>query len=78
MPVSINTKALECKIRANLMPLAWYPDRVVDWCFDKDEKRDLKQLWVNLIEFSNFDCFEICLKSKLLLEIKSINKEISG
>ena len=23
-----------------LLPIAWHPDRVLDWCFDEDEKRD--------------------------------------
>ena len=27
------------------MPIAWYPDRYVDWCVDEDEKKDLKLLW---------------------------------
>ena len=36
------------------MSIAWYPIRVVDWCFgndekDEDEKTDLKKLWLNLI-----------------------------
>ena len=28
-----------------LMPITWHPDRVIDWCFDEDQKRDLKKLW---------------------------------
>ena len=27
------------------LPVAWHPDRVVDWCFDEEEKRDLRRLW---------------------------------
>ena len=33
-------------IRRQLLPIAWHP--VVDWCFDEDEKRDLKRLWGEL------------------------------
>ena len=29
----------------DLLPAAWHPDRVVDWCFDEEEKRDLRILW---------------------------------
>ena len=25
---------------AELLPIAWHPDRVIDWCIDEDEKRD--------------------------------------
>ena len=35
-------------IRRQLLPIAWHPERVVDWCFDEDEKRDLKRLWGEL------------------------------
>ena len=33
------------KLYADLLPVGWYPDRVVDWCIPEDEKRDLKELW---------------------------------
>ena len=29
----------------DLLPVAWHPDRVVDWCVDEEEKRDLRRLW---------------------------------
>ena len=32
-------------IMKELLPIAWHPDRVLDWCFDEDDKRDLKKLW---------------------------------
>ena len=25
---------------AELLPIAWHPDRYLDWCLDEDEKRD--------------------------------------
>ena len=25
---------------AELLPIAWHPDRYLDWCIDEDEKRD--------------------------------------
>ena len=38
---------LQChrKIKDELLAVTWHPDRVVDWCFDEDEKRNLKKLW---------------------------------
>ena len=38
-------KAQKTQIKYELAPIAWHPDRVIDWCFDEDEKRDLKVLW---------------------------------
>ena len=37
-------KAQKAQIRDELMPIAWHPDRVIDWCFDEEEK-DLMRLW---------------------------------
>ena len=38
-------KAQKAQIKDELMSIAWHPDRVIDWCFDDEEKKDLKQLW---------------------------------
>ena len=38
-------KFLKSKIYNELLPISWHPDRVIDWCFDEEEKKDLKQLW---------------------------------
>ena len=27
-------------IHRDLIPIAWHPDRYLDWCIDEDEKRD--------------------------------------
>ena len=32
-------KAQKAQIKAELLPITWHPDRVVDWCFDEDEKK---------------------------------------
>ena len=32
-------------IRDELLPIAWHPDRVYDWCFDEEEKKVAGQLW---------------------------------
>ena len=32
-------KAQKAKIKEQLMPIAWHPDRVTDWCMSEDEKR---------------------------------------
>ena len=41
-------KAQKAQIKDELTPIAWHPDRVIDWCFDEDEdeeeKKDLKTL----------------------------------
>ena len=35
-------KAQKAQIKAELLPIAWHPDWVVDWCFDEDEKERFK------------------------------------
>ena len=32
-------------IKEQIIAVAWHPDRVTDWCFDEEEKKDLKKLW---------------------------------
>ena len=32
-------KAQKAKIKEELMPIAWHPDRVMGWCMSGDEKR---------------------------------------
>ena len=38
-------KLQKAMIKEELMPRAWHPDRVIDWCLDEEEKVVLKQLW---------------------------------
>ena len=38
-------KAEKAKIKEELLPVAWHPDRVIDWCFSEDEKEVLEKLW---------------------------------
>ena len=38
-------KAQKAKIKEELLPVAWHPDRVIDWCFSEDEKEVLEKLW---------------------------------
>ena len=33
------------KICEELLPVAWHPDRVYDWCFDEEEKGFLEGMW---------------------------------
>ena len=33
------------KIYEELLPVAWYPDHVYDWCFDEEEKGFLEEMW---------------------------------
>ena len=35
-------KAQKAKIKEELLPIAWHPDRVMDWCMSEDERRRLK------------------------------------
>ena len=32
-------KAQKAKIKEELLPIAWHPDCVMDWCMSEDEKR---------------------------------------
>ena len=34
-------RAQTAKIKEELLPIAWHPDRVMDWCMSEDEKRRL-------------------------------------
>ena len=33
-------KVFYVKIRDELAPIAWHPDRVIDWCYDEDDKKN--------------------------------------
>ena len=35
-------KSQKARIKEELLPIAWHPDRVMDWCMSEDEKRRLK------------------------------------
>ena len=35
-------KAQKAKIKEELTPIAWHPNRVMNWCMSEDEKRCLK------------------------------------
>ena len=35
-------KVQKVKIKEQLLPIAWHPDRVMDWCMSEDEKRRWK------------------------------------
>ena len=37
-------KVQKAKIKEELLPVVWYPDRVIDWYFDEDEKEALEKL----------------------------------
>lgn len=32
-------------IHGEIICVTWHPDRVIDWCFSEDEKKDLEKLW---------------------------------
>ena len=38
-------KAQKAKIKEELLPIAWYPDRVIDWCMSEDDKKETEKLW---------------------------------
>ena len=38
-------KKLKNAISYELLPITMHPDRVFDWYFDEDEKKDLEKLW---------------------------------
>ena len=44
-------KAQKAKIKEELMPIAWHPDCVMDWCSQKTRKGDRsnRQLWKKIV-----------------------------
>ena len=38
-------KAQKAKIKEELIPIAWHPDRVKNWCMSEDEKKETEELW---------------------------------
>ena len=32
-------KAQKARIKEEFLPIAWHPDRMMDWCMSEDEKR---------------------------------------
>ena len=38
----IKRKAQKAKIKEELMPVAWHPDRWWNWCVPEDEKKELE------------------------------------
>ena len=41
----IKRKAQKAKIKEELMPVAWHPDRWWDWCMPEDEKQEISGRW---------------------------------
>ena len=37
-------KVQKAKFEEELLSIAWYPSRVINWCFDADEKQGLEKL----------------------------------
>ena len=38
-------KAQKAKIKEELLPIAWHPNHVWDWCMPRDEKKEIEKLW---------------------------------
>ena len=38
------------RIYDELLPIAWHPDRVFDWCFDEWERGFLKEMWKSWVQ----------------------------
>ena len=34
------------KIKEELLPIAWHPNRVMDWCMSEDEKKETEKLFL--------------------------------
>ena len=53
----IKRKAQKAKIKEELMPVAWHPDRWWNWCVPEDEKQEL------IFALHNFDVqrIELCI-----------------
>ena len=39
----IKRKAQKAKIKEELMPVAWHPDRCWNWCVTEDEEKELEK-----------------------------------
>ena len=37
--------AQKANIKEELLPIAWHPDHVMDWCVSEDEKKETEKLW---------------------------------
>ena len=42
----------------DLAPIAWHPNRVIDWCFTEDEKDYLKKRLASRMIFYNFEGYK--------------------
>ena len=38
-------KVQKAKIKEELLPITWHPDRVMNWCMSEDEKKETEQFW---------------------------------
>ena len=45
LPKYFHKRQFAQKVYDELLPIAWHPDRVWDWCFDEEEKKDLEYLF---------------------------------
>ena len=36
-------KAQKAKIKEELLPIAWHPDRVMDWCMSEEKKKETEK-----------------------------------
>ena len=40
-------KAQKAKIKKELLPIAWHPHLVIDWCMSEDEKQETENLFLS-------------------------------
>ena len=45
IPLYLHQRQFAQKIHDELLPIAWHPDRVYDWCFDEEQKQTINWLW---------------------------------
>ena len=45
IPLYHHQRQFAQKIHDELLPIAWHPDRVYDWCFDEEQKQTINWLW---------------------------------
>ena len=38
-------KAQKAKIKEELLPITWHPDRMMDWCMSEGEKKETEKSW---------------------------------
>ena len=64
-------KGQKTKIKKELLLITWYPNRVMNWCFSEDEKKERKIVAINIDFFMSCDQIQNVFDRK-----RTTNKEV--